>query len=92
MVDFAGTRALAQTRRSPGAEGVLVAVRAEQGPPGGDGAAVTGVSQQMEFFLAHQNKADLGVLRELLEAGRSGRPSTGQTALSYVAEAIAYLE
>jgi hypothetical protein len=27
-------------------------------------------SQQMTFFLAHQNKADLAVLRELLEGGK----------------------
>jgi NADPH:quinone reductase-like Zn-dependent oxidoreductase len=50
------------------------------------------VSQQMTFFLAHQNKADLAALRELLEGGKV-RPVLDRTyPLSDVAEAIAYLE
>jgi NADPH:quinone reductase-like Zn-dependent oxidoreductase len=46
----------------------------------------------MTFFLAHQNKADLAVLRELLEDGKV-RPVLDRTCpLSDVAGAIAYLE
>ena len=50
------------------------------------------VSQRMKFFLAQQNKADLAVLRELLEAGKV-RPVIDRTyPLTDVAAAIAYLE
>jgi hypothetical protein len=37
------------------------------------------VSQRMVFFLARQNKDDLAVLCELVEAGKVHRSSTGCT-------------
>jgi len=50
------------------------------------------VSQRMTFFLAHLNRADLAVLRELLEAGKV-RPVIDRTyPLGERAEAIGYLE
>jgi NADPH:quinone reductase-like Zn-dependent oxidoreductase len=100
IVDIAGSRTLAQTRRVLVPKGVLVAVG---GPNKGRWIGPLGrtvrmallsqlVSQQMAFFLAHQNKADLTVLRELLESGKV-RPVLDRTySLSDVAEAIAYLE
>jgi NADPH:quinone reductase-like Zn-dependent oxidoreductase len=100
VVDIAGSRTLAQTRRVLVPKGVLVAVG---GPNKGRWIGPLGrtvrmafmspmVSQQMAFFLAHQNKADLAVLRELLESGKV-RPVLDRTySLSDVAEAIAYLE
>jgi NADPH:quinone reductase-like Zn-dependent oxidoreductase len=50
------------------------------------------VSQRMVFFLARQNKADLVVLRELLEAGRITPVIDRTYPLAEVAEAIRYLE
>ena len=50
------------------------------------------VSQRMVFFLAHQTKEDLAVLRELLETGKI-TPVIDQTyPLSDAAAAISYLE
>jgi len=50
------------------------------------------VSQRMVSFLARQNKADLAVLRELLDAGKI-TPTIDRTyPLSDTAEAIRYLE
>ncbi len=50
------------------------------GPPGRSvrmASLSPAVSQRMVFFLARQNKADLAVLRELLEAGKVAPLSTG---------------
>lgn len=100
VVDIAGNRTLAATRRVLAPKGVLVAVG---GPNKGRWIGPLGrsvrmavlspvVSQRMAFFLAQQNKADLAVLRELLEAGKV-RPVLDRIyPLSDVAEAIAYLE
>jgi len=100
VVDIAGNRTVAETRRVLVPKGVLVAVG---GPNKGRwigplGRSVTmallspAVSQHMAFFLAHQNKADLAVLRELLEGGKV-RPVVDRTyPLNDVAGAIAYLE
>jgi NADPH:quinone reductase-like Zn-dependent oxidoreductase len=100
VVDIAGNRTLAQTRQVLVPKGVLVMVG---GPDKGHWIGPLGrsvrmallspaVSQQMTFFLAHQNKTDLAVLRELLEGGKI-RPVLDRTyPLSDVAEAIAYLE
>ena len=56
------------------------------------GSLSPAVSQRMVGFLAHQNKADLAVLRELLDAGKV-KPVIDQTyRLSEAAEAIGYLE
>jgi NADPH:quinone reductase-like Zn-dependent oxidoreductase len=50
------------------------------------------MSQRMVSFLAHQNKADLAVLRELLETGKVTPVIDRTYPLSQVAEAIGYLE
>jgi len=51
------------------------------------------VSQRMVFFfLAHQNKADLVVLRELLETGKVTPVIDRAYPLAQVAEALRYLE
>jgi NADPH:quinone reductase-like Zn-dependent oxidoreductase len=50
------------------------------------------VSQRMVFFLVRQNKADLAVLRELLEAGKVTPVVDRTYPLSEVAKAIGYLE
>jgi NADPH:quinone reductase-like Zn-dependent oxidoreductase len=50
------------------------------------------VSQRMTFFLAHQNKKDLAVLRELLESGKVTPVIDRTYPLGDAAEAIRYLE
>jgi NADPH:quinone reductase-like Zn-dependent oxidoreductase len=50
------------------------------------------VSQRMVFFLAHLNKADLDILRELLEAGKVTPVIDRTYPLDEVAGAIDYLE
>jgi NADPH:quinone reductase-like Zn-dependent oxidoreductase len=100
LVDIAGNRALAETRRVLAPKGVLVGVG---GPNKGRWIGPLGrsvrmallspaVSQRMVFFLARQNKADLAVLRELLEAGKVTPVVDRTFPLSEVAEAISYLE
>ena len=100
VVDIAGNRRLAETRRVLVPKGVLVAVG---GPNKGHWIGPLGrsvkiallspaVSQRMTFFLAHQNKDDLAVLRELLETGKVTPVIDRTYQLSEVAEAIGYLE
>jgi NADPH:quinone reductase-like Zn-dependent oxidoreductase len=100
LVDIAGNRTLAETRRVLAPKGVLVGVG---GPDKGRWIGPLGrsvrmallspaVSQRMVFFLARQNKADLAVLRELLEAGKVTPVVDRTYPLSEVAEAIGYLE
>ena len=58
------------------------------------GAKVTSwfVSQKMGMMLAHMNKDDLGVLRDLMQSGKV-KPVIDRTyPLSQVPEAITYLE
>ena len=100
LVDIAGNRTLAETRRVLVPKRVLVAVG---GPNKGRWVGPLGrsvrmarwspaVSQRMVFFLAHQTKEDLAVLRELLETGKI-TPVIDQTyPLSDAAAAISYLE
>jgi NADPH:quinone reductase-like Zn-dependent oxidoreductase len=100
LVDIAGNRTLAETRRVLAPKGVLVGVG---GPNKGRWIGPLGrsvrmallspaVSQRMVFFLARQDKADLAVLRELLEAGKVTPVVDRTYPLSEVAEAIGYLE
>ncbi len=100
LVDIAGNRTLSETRRVLVPKGVLVAVG---GPDKGRWIGPLGrtarmallspaVSQRMVFFLAHQNKGDLAVLHELLEAGKVTPVIDRTYPLSAAAEAIGYLE
>src|SRR5215469_10601972 len=100
LVDIAGNRALAETRRVLAPKGVLVGVG---GPNKGRWIGPLGrsvrmallspaVSQRMVFFLARQNKADLAVLRQLLEDGKVTPVVDRTFPLSEAAEAIRYLE
>jgi NADPH:quinone reductase-like Zn-dependent oxidoreductase len=100
LVDIAGNRSLSETRRALVPKGVLVVVG---GPNNGRWIGPLGrslrmalvspaVSQRMVSFLAHQNKADLAVLVELLESGQVTPVIDRTYPLSDVAEAIGYLE
>jgi NADPH:quinone reductase-like Zn-dependent oxidoreductase len=100
VIDIAGNRTVAQTRRVLVPQGVLVAVGGPNkgrwiGPLGRSARMALlspAVSQRMVGFLAHQNKADLAVLRDLLETGKL-MPVVDRTyPLSDAAEAIGYLE
>src|SRR5215472_3147989 len=100
VIDIAGNRTLAETRRVLVPKGVLVAVG---GPNKGRWIGPLGrsvkmallspaVSQRMVFFLAHQNKDDLAVLRELLATGKVAPVIDRTYPLTEAAEAIRYLE
>jgi NADPH:quinone reductase-like Zn-dependent oxidoreductase len=100
LLDIAGNRTLAETRRVLVPKGVLVAVGGLNkgrwvGPLGRSvrmALLSPAVSQRMVFFLAHQNKPDLAVLRDLLETGKVTPVIDRTYPLSDVAEAIGYLE
>ena len=101
LVDIAGNRTISETRRVLVPKGVLVAVGGPNkgrwiGPLGRSvrmAALSPAVSQRMVFFfLAHQNKDDLAVLRELLQAGKVTPVIDRTYPLGEVAEAIRYLE
>jgi len=100
LIDIAGSRTLGQTRRVLVPQGVLVGVG---GPNNGRWIepldrtirmAVLSpvVSQRMAFFLAHQNRDDLAVLRDLIQAGKVTPVIDRTYPLSDAAEAIRYLE
>ena len=100
VIDIAGNRTLAETRRVLAPKGVLVAVG---GPDKGRWIGPLGrsvrmmllspaVSQRMVSFLARQNKADLAVLRELLQTGKITPVIDRTYPLAEAAEAIRYLE
>ena len=100
LIDIAGNRTLAHTRRVLAPEGVLVAVGGPNkgrwvGPLGRSARMALlspAVSQRMVSFLAHQTKADLAVLRELLQAGKIIPVIDRTYPLTDTAEAIRYLE
>jgi NADPH:quinone reductase-like Zn-dependent oxidoreductase len=100
LIDIAGNRTLAETRRVLVPNGVLVGVG---GPSKGRwigplarsvrmALLSPAVSQRMTFFLAHQNKDDLAVLRELFQAGKITPVIDRTYPLSDAADAIRYLE
>jgi len=100
LVDIAGNRTLAQTRRVLAPRGVLVGVGGPNkgrwvGPLARSARMAVlspAVSQRMVFFLAHQNKDDLAVLRDLLQSGKVTPVIDRTYPLSQAAEAIGYLE
>jgi NADPH:quinone reductase-like Zn-dependent oxidoreductase len=100
VIDIAGNRTLAETRRVLVSSGVLVGVGGPDkgrwiGPLARSARMALlspAVSQRMVFFLARQNKADLAVLRELLEAGKIIPVIDRTYPLGEAAEAIRYLE
>jgi NADPH:quinone reductase-like Zn-dependent oxidoreductase len=100
LIDIAGNRSLAETRRALVPRGVLVVVG---GPNKGRWIGPFGrtirmllqspaVSQRMVSFLAHQNRDDLAVLRELLDAGQVTPVIDRTYRLNEIAEAVRYLE
>jgi len=100
LIDIAGNRSLAETRRVLAPKGALVLVG---GPNKGRWIGPFGrtirmlmqspaVSQRMVSFLAHQNRDDLAVLRELLDAGKVTPVIDRTYRLNQVAEAVRYLE
>ncbi|OLB81367.1 MAG: alcohol dehydrogenase [Actinobacteria bacterium 13_2_20CM_2_71_6] len=100
LVDMVGNRPLSERRRVLAAKGVLVAVGGPDkgrwmGPLAGlvtMALVARFVSQRMTFFLAHLDRDDLAVLRELLEAGKVTPVIDRTYPLSDAAEAIRYLE
>jgi NADPH:quinone reductase-like Zn-dependent oxidoreductase len=100
VIDIAGNRTLAETRRVLVPKGVLVAVGGPDrgrwvGPLGRSARMAVlspAVSQRLVTFLAHQSKADLAVLSELIQAGKVTPVIDRTYPLSDAAEAIGYLE
>jgi NADPH:quinone reductase-like Zn-dependent oxidoreductase len=100
LVDMAGSRTLSECRRVLTRKGRLVGVG---GPDNGLWIAPligpvqmmllsSVVSQKLVTILAHQRRDDLGVLRQLLEAGKVTPVIDRTYPLSEVREAIRYLE
>ena len=100
LLDIAGNRTLSETRRVLRPKGTLVAVG---GPNKGNWIGplsrtltmtvlAPAVSQRMASFLAHQTKADLTVVRELIEAGKVEPVIDKTYPLARAADALRYLE
>jgi NADPH:quinone reductase-like Zn-dependent oxidoreductase len=100
LIDIAGSQSLSATRRVLQPKGVLVAVGGPDkgrliGPLGRTARMAIiapAVSQRMVFFLAQQNKADLTVLRELIDTGKLTPVIDRTYPLAQAADAIRYLE
>jgi NADPH:quinone reductase-like Zn-dependent oxidoreductase len=92
LVDNVGNRALAECRRVLTRRGALVGVG---GPPARTARMMLLsplVSQRLLFFIARQNRDDLAVIRDLLQAGKVAPVIDRTYPLSGVPEAIGYLE
>jgi NADPH:quinone reductase-like Zn-dependent oxidoreductase len=99
LFDVAGSRSWRECKRVLQPEGILVKVGAPKGnraiAPLGNIAkmllASMPSSQKCVFFVANLNKADLGVLRELIEAGKVMPAIERRYDLSEAALALAYI-
>jgi NADPH:quinone reductase-like Zn-dependent oxidoreductase len=100
LLDIAGSRTLSETRRVLSAKGTLVCVG---GPNKGNWIGPLGrtlkavmlapvVSQRMASFLAHQTKADLTLLRDLIETGKVTPVIDRTYPFEQAADALRYLE
>jgi NADPH:quinone reductase-like Zn-dependent oxidoreductase len=100
LIDIAGNRSLSETTRVLLPKGVLVSVG---GPNEGNWVGPLSrtarmamlsltVGQRMVFFLAHQNKADLTVLRELIDTAKLAPVIDRTYPFAKTADAIRYLE
>jgi NADPH:quinone reductase-like Zn-dependent oxidoreductase len=99
MLDIAGSRSWSECKRVLNPHAILVVV----GAPKGNRLigplshiinlrlAALRSSQKVVFFLAKMNKADMVVLRELLEAGKVTPVLDGRYELSEVGDAFRYL-
>jgi len=99
MLDIAGSRSWSACRRVLNPQATLVIV----GAPKGNRLigplshivkvrlAALRSSQKVVFFIAKFNKADMAVLRELLEAGKVTPVMDGRYELSEIADALRYM-
>jgi NADPH:quinone reductase-like Zn-dependent oxidoreductase len=100
IIDTVGTHSLADYRRVMTPNGALVIVGSQDkgpwlGPLSGSINALLYspfVSQKFIFILADMNPADLGTLRDLMQAGKVTPVIDRRYALNEVPEAIRYLE
>jgi NADPH:quinone reductase-like Zn-dependent oxidoreductase len=99
LFDVAGSRSWRECKRVLEPEGILVIAGAPKGnrviAPLGHMAKVrlasVPSSQKCVFFIANLNRADLGVLGELIEAGKVTPIVERRYELSEAAEALAYM-
>src|SRR5215472_4128850 len=100
LIDIAGNRTLAETRRVLRPRGTLVVVG---GPNKGNwigplrrsltmAMIAPAVSHRMASFLAHQIKADLEFVRDLIEAGKVTPVIDRTYPFAQTADAVRYLE
>ena len=99
MLDVAGSRSWTECRRILNPQAILVIVGAPKGNPLiGPLSHIVKVrlaalrnSQKVVFFVANMNKADMEVLRELLEAGKVTPVIDRRYELSEIADALRYM-
>ena len=100
MLDNVGNRSLSESRHILGANGKYVMVGGSNetkwlGPLGrviGIGVVSRFVSQEMRFFIASLNQADLAVLADLIHDGKVTPVVDRQYKLSEISAAMRYLE